>query len=175
MMSPSSRVDVVGAVGQDPQEQRHAAFERLERVEAHAVLRAHPADEALDRAVREDEPHGAGLYARGPLHAHDGRDDERRPLRREPLRPPVELVPDHCGGSGLPCIAAQTRAGVQGMSTCVTPCDSCSASITALTMAGGDPTFGDSPTPFAPSGWCGQGVTVSPSSKSGHSSAVGIR
>ena len=35
--------------------------------------------------------------------------------------------------------------------------------------------FGDSPMPLAPSGWCGHGVTVSPSSKSGHSSAVGIR
>ena len=33
-----------------------------------------------------------------------------------------------------------------------TPCVSCSASITALTIAGGEPTFGDSPTPLAPSG-----------------------
>ena len=45
----------------------------------------------------------------------------------------------------------------------------------ALTIAGGEPTFGDSPTPFAPIGWCGHGVTVSPSSKSGHSIAVGMR
>jgi hypothetical protein len=61
------------------------------------------------------------------------------------------------------------------MSMWSTPCVSCSASMTALTIAGGEPTFGDSPTPLAPSGWCGHGVTVSPSSKSGHSSAVGIR
>ena len=31
-------------------------------------------------------------------------------------------------------------------------------------IAGTEPTFGDSPTPLAPSGWCGHGVTVSPSS-----------
>ena len=36
--------------------------------------------------------------------------------RGELLRPPRERVSDHCGGSGRPCIAAQTRAGVQGMS-----------------------------------------------------------
>ena len=42
-------------------------------------------------------------------------------------------------------------------------------------LARGEPTFGDSPTPFAPSGWCGDGVTVAPSSKSGHSIEVGIR
>ena len=62
-----------------------------------------------------------------------------------------------------------------GMSMWSTPWVSYSASITALTIAGGEPTFGDSPTPFAPIGWCGHGVTVAPSSKSGHSSAVGIR
>ena len=90
-------------------------------------------------------------------------------------RPPGHGRGHHCGGSGRPCMAAQTRAGVQGMSMWSTPCVSCSASITASTIAGGEPTFGDSPTPFAPSGWWGQGVTVSPSSKSGHSSAVGIR
>ena len=27
----------------------------------------------------------------------------------------------HCGGSALPCIAAQTRAGFSGMSMCATP------------------------------------------------------
>ena len=39
----------------------------------------------------------------------------------------------------------------------------------------GEPTVADSPTPFAPSGWCGDGVTVSPSSNFGVSHAVGIR
>ena len=47
--------------------------------------------------------------------------------------------------------------------------------MTALTIAGGEPTVGDSPTPLAPIGWCGDGVTVSPSSQSGTSTAVGIR
>ena len=60
------------------------------------------------------------------------------------------------------------------MSACTTP-NGCSASMTAFTTAGGDPTVADSPTPFAPSGWCGDGVTVSPSSQLGHSSEVGSR
>ena len=38
------------AVGQDPQQQRLAALDRLERVQAHAVLRADAADEPLDRS-----------------------------------------------------------------------------------------------------------------------------
>ena len=50
-----------------------------------------------------------------------------------------------------------------------------SASITALTYAAGEPTVADSPTPLAPIGWCGDGVTVSPSSNFGVSHAVGIR
>ena len=49
------------------------------------------------------------------------------------------------------------------------------ASSTAFTIAAGDPTVADSPTPLAPIGWCGDGVTVSPSSHEGHSSAVGSR
>src|SRR4029434_5082122 len=61
------------------------------------------------------------------------------------------------------------------MSVVSTPCVSCRASMTAFTIAGGDPTFGDSPTPLAPSGWCGHGVTVSPSSKAGHSRARRLR
>ena len=56
-------------------------------------------------------------------------------------------------------MAAHTRAGVQGMSMCVTP-NGASASTTALTTAGGEPTVADSPMPFAPIGWCGDGVTV---------------
>ena len=37
-----------------------------------------------------------------------------------------------------------------------------SASTTALTKACGEPTVGDSPTPFAPIGMCGDGVVVDP-------------
>ena len=52
---------------------------------------------------------------------------------------------------------------VSGMSMFRTPrCHS--ASITAFTNAAGEPTVADSPTPLAPIGWCGDGVTVSPSS-----------
>ena len=49
------------------------------------------------------------------------------------------------------------------------------ASITALTNAAGPPTVAHSPIPFAPIGWCGQGVTTSCSSNPGVSQAVGSR
>src|SRR5271165_5316958 len=75
---------------------------------------------------------------------------------------------------GRPWMARQTWAGVSGMSACRTPYGR-SASITALTTAGGDPTVADSPTPLAPRGWCGDGVTVMPSSKDGHSRELGSR
>ena len=60
------------------------------------------------------------------------------------------------------------------MSTWRTPYSD-SASHTALTIVGGEPTVADSPIPFAPIGWCGEGVTVKPVSQSGTSTAVGIR
>ena len=44
-----------------------------------------------------------------------------------------------------------------------------------LATAGGEPTVADSPTPLAPIGWCGDGVTVCPVSRCGTSTAVGIR
>src|SRR5262247_1040584 len=60
----------------------------------------------------------------------------------------------------------QTFGGVIGMSMCLTPrCHS--ASTTALTIAAGAPTVADSPTPLAPSGWWGDGVTVCPVSHRG--------
>ena len=80
------------------------------------MLRADAADEALDRPVGLHQPDVPRFDARRRLHAHDGCDHERRVLRGELLRPPRERVSDHCGGSGRPCIAAQTRAGVHGMS-----------------------------------------------------------
>ena len=51
--------------------------------------------------------------------------------------------------SGRPWIALHTFAGVSGMSACRTP-NGRSASSTELTIAGGDPTVADSPTPLAP-------------------------
>jgi hypothetical protein len=65
-----------------------------------------------------------------------------------------------------------TFSGVIGMSMCVTPrCRN--ASTTALAIAGGAPTVADSPTPFAPNGWCGEGVVVLSVSQCGVSIAVG--
>src|SRR5206468_5682189 len=71
-------------------------------------------------------------------------------------------------------MAAHTRAGVTGMSMLRTLYGK-SASMTAFTYAAGEPTVADSPTPLAPIGWCGDGVTVLPSSQDGHSTAVGSR
>src|SRR5207342_2289945 len=126
-------------------------------------------------AVAQHERDVPGLHARRTLRAYDCSGHEHCALGDELLCSPRHGGAHHCGGSARPCIAAQTRAGVQGMSMWSTPCDSCRASITALTIAGGEPTVGDSPTPLAPIGWCGDGVTVSPSSQAGTSSAVGIR
>src|SRR5712691_2445734 len=70
--------------------------------------------------------------------------------------------------------AAPTLSEVTGMSMLVMPYGD-RASITALTNAAGDPTVADSPTPLAPSGWCGEGVTVWPISNLGVSHAVGMR
>ena len=55
---------------------------------------------------------------------------------------------------------------------CVTPRWR-SASTTAFAIAGGAPTVADSPTPYAPNGWCGDGVTVLSVSQFGDSSEVG--
>ena len=86
------------------------------------MLGTRAADEALDRAVGEHERSHAGLGARRALRVHDGRGHERLALSGELLRAAREGRGHHCGGSGRPCIAAHTRAGVQGMSTCSTPC-----------------------------------------------------
>src|SRR3977135_387854 len=49
------------------------------------------------------------------------------------------------------------------------------ASLTALENAGTPPTLGLSPTPLAPIGWCGEGVTVKSVSQCGVSTAVGMK
>ena len=55
----------------------------------------------------------------------------------------------HPGRGAAACRRARTPNGA-------------SASTTALTIAGGEPTVADSPMPLAPIGWCGDGVTVKP-------------
>jgi hypothetical protein len=53
----------------------------------------------------------------------------------------------------------QTRQWSCGIGMWVTP-KWAKASLTALEKAETPPTFGDSPTPLAPIGWCGDGVVV---------------
>ena len=137
---------------QDPKQHRLAALHRHQRVGPDAVLGADSADEPVDRPVLEHQRDASGSHAGGSLGAHHRGGCEYRAFGRELLGPPGHGRSHHCGGSGLPCIAAHTRAGVQGMSTCSTPWVSYSASMTAFTIAGGDPTLGDSPTPLAPRG-----------------------
>ena len=112
----------------DPDQHRLARLQRAQRVQAHRLVRARPADEALDRPVWPHHGPVAGAGDRRARAAHDDRLDVRR--------------------RGHPCSAAHTFAGLSGMSTWRTPM----ASITALTTAGGEPTVADSPTPFAPRG-----------------------
>ena len=77
----------------------------------------------------------------------------------------------------LPCasrIALQTRSGVAGLPTSVTPrCET--ASTIALTTAGGAAIVPASPIPLTPSGFVGDGVTVRSSSNAGISTAEGTR
>src|SRR5712691_5803697 len=67
-------------------------------------------------------------------------------------------------------IAAQTLAGVVGMSMCLTP-RWLTASMTAFCMAGAAPMVPASPIPLAPSGLAA-GVSLASSSKLGSSAAV---
>ena len=57
-------------------------------------------------------------------------------------------------------MAFHTRSGVHGRSTWTTP-SGASASSTALCSAGVATTVPDSPTPFTPSGFQGDGVSIS--------------
>jgi hypothetical protein len=69
-------------------------------------------------------------------------------------------------------MARQTRSGVQGICTSVTPYGR-SASTTAFTTAGVDAMVPASPTPLVPRGWSGAGVSVRSVIRSGRSAAVG--
>src|SRR4029453_12261202 len=106
----------------------------------------------------------------GPLDGYHRRERERRALAGEPAR-----LDEHVhSASPVSFSAAQTLSAVSGMSMFRTPACA-SASMTALTNAAGEPTVADSPTPFAPMGWGGDGVTVSPSSNDGVLHDVGSR
>src|SRR5215471_15827495 len=71
-----------------------------------------------------------------------------------------------------PWMMRHSFSGRSIMSTCFTP-NSLNASTAAETMHGVDPRVPASPTPFAPSGLTGVGVTVAASSKRGKSCARG--
>src|SRR5262249_22591768 len=80
-------------------------------------------------------------------------------------------------GKGHPCnpnfsAAVQVRQWSCGIGMCVDP-RNLKASFTALVKQGTPPTFGLSPTPLAPIGWCGDGVVVQSVSHFGVSTAVG--
>src|SRR5207253_4683721 len=102
----------------------------------------------------------------------DGRERARLARVSEPHRLSQHVVAH--SASPAWCSAAHTLSGVTGISRSRIPAWA-SASTTAFTYAAGEPTVADSPTPFAPMGWCGDGVTVSPSSNAGVSHEVGSR
>src|ERR1051325_546939 len=67
---------------------------------------------------------------------------------------------------------AQTFSGLIGISRCVTPYGD-NASTTAFTIAGVAPIVPASPTPFTPSGFTGEGVSVRSVSNHGICEAFG--
>src|SRR5207344_3585057 len=128
------------------------------------------ADPAGERAVRGDDRMVSSPRRGRALDPDDCRERERPSLCGEPAG-----LDEHVH-SARPASwsAAQTLSEVTGISRFRTPAWA-SASTTAFTNAAGEPTVADSPTPLAPIGWCGDGVTVSPSSNDGVSQAVGSR
>jgi hypothetical protein len=91
-----------------------------------------------------------------------GRGEAREELRR--------LAPRVGGRAGS---RRHTRSGVHGMSTWRMP-HGANASTTAFCTAGVDPMVPDSPIPFAPSGFSGDGVSVFMVSNEHSSAALGI-
>src|SRR6185295_2438092 len=143
------------------------------RLADHGRLRARAADPAVDGTVARHESPIATTCGRRPAHVDDGRERERLSRRGELARADEHIDGAH-SASPTSFSAAQTLSEVTGISRFRTPAWA-RASTTAFTKAAGEPTVADSPTPFAPIGWCGEGVTVSPSSKRGVSQAVGMR
>src|SRR5262249_26297642 len=86
-----------------------------------------------------------------------------------------DLVVERCRNHAFASsIARQTRSGVAGIWTSVTPrCET--ASTTALITAGADAIVPVSPTPLTPSGFVGLTVVECSSSNDGSSAADGTR
>src|SRR3954453_11219769 len=157
----------------EEQKSRLARCERVQRLADQRGCGAGATDEPMDRAVREDDCLRAHL-SRCRCAAPDNRREHERATVGAQRRRLVDRVGHRLSYRRSVRNASHTRAGVTGMSMLRTP-RCASASMTALTYAAGDPTVADSPTPFAPMGWCGDGVTVSSSSNFGVSQAVGTR
>src|SRR5262249_60401577 len=81
-------------------------------------------------------------------------------------------VEDHAVGRPMRYAVSHSRKWSCGICVCVRPRWE-KASLTALEKAETPPSFGDSPTPLAPIGWCGDGVVVKSVSQLGVSTAVG--
>src|SRR5436309_5251404 len=158
----------------EEQEPGRTLLERSEAFPDHGGLRACAAQPAPDPAVGGDQRGRAFLArGRGPPPHHGGQDERLSALRQ--LSSELEDLGSHVFFEPPAAwIASHTLADVSGMSMLRTPSGH-SASMTAFTNAAGEPTVADSPTPFAPMGWCGDGVTVSPSSNLGVTQAVGNR
>src|SRR4029077_19903618 len=111
-----------------------------------------------------------------PQAAHDSGQDKWPTFAPQVCGPFEQVAGRHATHKATPfsCRSFHIRGGVIGISTWVTP-RWLSASTTALTIAGGAPTVADSPTPLAPNGWCGLGVTVRSVSQLGVSIDVGTR
>ena len=77
--APGASGNVHVPVGQHPQQHALAGLQRAERGLAHRVLRALPADEALDGAVGQHDRLVAGVRRGRLLRAHDRGVHERRP------------------------------------------------------------------------------------------------
>ena len=97
----------------------------LQAVLPHRGLDAVPADEALDLAAGQHQGRIPGVGAGGMLGADHRGVHERLTAGGEVVRPGREGICQSAscqiGGLARPCMAAQTRAGVQGMSMWTTP------------------------------------------------------
>src|SRR3954453_20820099 len=160
----------------EEQKSRLAGCERVQRLAGQRGCGAGATDEPMDRAVRQDDCLGAHV-SRCRRTAPDNRREHERASVGAQRRSLVDRVGHRLSyrrSVRNASHASHTRAGVTGISMLRTP-RCASASITALTYAAGEPTVADSPTPFAPMGWWGDGATVSSSSNFGVSQAVGTR
>src|SRR5207249_4794066 len=157
--------------GPDPDEPRLAVGERPQRLADDDRLGACAADPSDEAAVGPHDGPVAAPRRRRPADADHRGEHVRLARGRQPPRLDDDLVRPHSASPAW-FSASHTRDGVTGISMLRTPACA-SASTTAFTYAAGDPTVADSPTPLAPNGWCGDGVTVLCSSNSGVSHAVG--